>query len=141
MHVPGSPLALGNYYGAMDRYEELNQLLYDWERWGQSCECWRAISHIRCWGFSLPTHNQSWLAALTAVLDTCRSGHCGRRWRSDPPAKAQLTFAMNVMPLSTWHKFHDSSRAACPDRLPPSQPDTLGGRCLRKRRHMQRHHG
>ena len=49
---------------------ELGQLLYDWERW--SAELLESHLSYPVLAFFRSQHtNQSWLAALTAILDTC----------------------------------------------------------------------
>jgi hypothetical protein len=70
---------------------ELDELLREWERWSadllESHLSYPLLSYYRS-----QHDNQSWLAALTTILDTCAlliSGACGVRvWQ------AQLTFAM-----------------------------------------------
>jgi len=66
--------------------------------------------------------NQSWLAALTAILDTCAlimagvEGTCERQ--------AELTFAMArhaVIDLSLVLVFRTSPQEPNPDRLPPEK--------------------
>ncbi len=72
-------------------FDSLTQLLHDWERW--SAELLEShLSYPVLVYFRSQHDNQSWLAALTAVLDTCAfvmsslEGECVRQ--------AQLTFAM-----------------------------------------------
>lgn len=71
--------------------EALRQLLYEWEHW--SAELLEShLSYPVLAYFRSQHDNQSWLAALTAILDTCAliivglEGACKRQ--------AQLTFAM-----------------------------------------------
>jgi hypothetical protein len=71
--------------------ETLRQLLYDWERW--SAELLKSHLSFPVLAYYRSQHdNQSWLSALTAVLDvsalviTCLKGICEHQ--------AQLTFAM-----------------------------------------------
>jgi hypothetical protein len=71
--------------------EELRQLLHEWERW--SAELLEGhLSYPVLAYFRSQHDNQSWLAALTAILDTCAlvvsgaEGPCQRQ--------AELTFAM-----------------------------------------------
>lgn len=74
--------------------EELRQLLHEWERWAaelmESHLAYPALAYFRS-----HHNNQSWLAALTAILDTCAfaivnfEGTCGACER-----QAQLTFAI-----------------------------------------------
>jgi hypothetical protein len=69
----------------------LQQLLHDWERW--SAELLESHLSFPVLAYFRSQHdNQSWLAALTAILDTCAlvmvglEGACARQ--------AELTFAM-----------------------------------------------
>jgi hypothetical protein len=96
----------------------LSQLLYDWERWSaellESHLSYPVLSYFR----SQHT-NQSWLAALTAILDTCVLVIAGIN--GGPSRQAQLTFAMArhaVVDLA--QLFITSPQPLMPDRLPPS---------------------
>jgi Ion channel len=97
---------------------ELDRLLYDWERWSaellESHLSYPVLAYFR----SQHTH-QSWLAALTAILDACALVMAGVN--GGPTRQAQLTFAMArhaVVDLA--QIFMRSPRALAPDRLPPS---------------------
>jgi Ion channel len=98
--------------------KELSQLLYDWERW--SAELLESHLSYPVLGFFRSQHtNQSWLAALTAVMDTCAVVIAGVD--GGPTRQAQLTFAMArhaVVDLA--QIFMTAPRALAPDRLPPS---------------------
>jgi Ion channel len=99
--------------------EALRQLLYEWERW--SAEFLEGhLSYPVLAYFRSQHDNQSWLAALTAVLDTCAlimaglEGTCERQ--------AELTFAMArhaVIDLSL--VFRTSPREPSHDRLTPEK--------------------
>lgn len=103
--------------------EELRQLLHEWERW--SAEFLEGhLSYPVLAYFRSQHDNQSWLAALTAILDTCAlivaglEGTCERQ--------AELTFAMArhaVVDLSL--VFRTSPRDPNPDRLPPEKVTEL----------------
>src|SRR5512136_2338242 len=96
--------------------DSLTQLLHEWERW--SAELLEShLSYPVLVYFRSQHDNQSWLAALTAVLDTCSfvmsslEGTCARQ--------AQLTFAMArhaVVDLSL--VLHTAPRKLAIDRLP-----------------------
>ncbi len=98
--------------------KELGQLLYDWERW--SAELLESHLSYPVLGFFRSQHtNQSWLAALTAVLDTCAVVIAGVD--GGPSRQAQLTFAMArhaVVDLA--QIFMTAPQALAPDRLPAS---------------------
>jgi hypothetical protein len=97
---------------------ELDRLLYDWERWSaellESHLSYPVLAYFR----SQHTH-QSWLAALTAILDTCALVMAGLN--GGPTRQAQLTFAMArhaVVDLA--QVFLRAPQALAPDRLPPA---------------------
>jgi Ion channel len=102
---------------------ELGQLLYDWERW--SAELLEShLSYPVLATFRSQHTNQSWLAALTAILDTCAMIMAGVN--GGPTRQAQLTFAMArhaVVDLA--QIFMRSPQALAPDRLPPSSLTAL----------------
>ncbi len=99
--------------------EALQQLLHEWERW--SAEFLEGhLSYPVLAYFRSQHDNQSWLAALTAILDTCSvvmaglEGTCARQ--------AELTFAMArhaVIDLSL--VFRTTPKEPNPDRLPPEK--------------------
>jgi hypothetical protein len=97
---------------------ELDQLLYDWEHW--SAELLESHLSYPVLGFFRSQHtNQSWLAALTAILDTCALVIAGIN--GGPIRQAQLTFAMArhaVVDLA--QIIITSPQPLMPDRLPPS---------------------
>jgi len=99
--------------------EALRQLLHEWERW--SAEFLEGhLSYPVLAYFRSQHDNQSWLAALTAILDTCAlimaglEGACERQ--------AELTFAMArhaVIDLSL--VFRTNPQKPNADRLPPEK--------------------
>ena len=99
--------------------EALRQLLHEWEHW--SAEFLEGhLSYPVLAYFRSQHDNQSWLAALTAILDTSAlvmagvEGACERQ--------AELTFAMArhaVIDLSL--VFRTPPRKSVPDRLPPER--------------------
>jgi hypothetical protein len=97
---------------------ELRELLGDWERW--SAELLEShISYPFLVYFRSQHTNQSWLAALTAILDTCALVIACVDGL--PARQAQRTFAMArhaVVDLTQY--FIPSPPALAPDRLPPS---------------------
>jgi hypothetical protein len=109
-----------SYQGAE---QSLSVLLMEWERW--SAELLEShISYPLLCYFRSQHNNQSWLAALTAILDTSALLIAGVRGHE--ARQAQLTFAMarhalvdlaqifNLTPLNT-----------APDRLPPERYEQL----------------
>src|SRR5882762_10257899 len=96
----------------------LDRLLYDWERW--SAELLDShLSYPFLVYFRSHHTNQSWLAALTAILDACALVIAGVN--KGPTRQAQLTFAMArhaVVDLAQY--FIPSPKVVASDRLPPS---------------------
>jgi hypothetical protein len=97
---------------------ELGRLLYDWERWSaellESHLSYPVLAYFR----SQHTH-QSWLAALTAILDACALVMAGVN--GGPARQAQLTFAMARHAVADLAQiFMRSPQALAPERLPPS---------------------
>lgn len=95
----------------------VDQLLYDWEHW--SAELLESHLSYPVLGYFRSQHtNQSWIAALTAILDTCALVIAGVR--GGPTRQAELTFAMArhaVVDLA--QIFIRSPHLLIPDRLPP----------------------
>lgn len=99
--------------------KELQQLLYDWERW--SAELLETHLSYPVLAYFRSQHtSQSWLAALTAILDTCALIKAGMI-KDCPMRQAQMTFAMARHAVADLAQIFVRSRkpAAAPDRLPP----------------------
>jgi len=109
--------------------EALVILLVEWERWAAEILESHVSYPILCY-YRSQHDNQSWLSALTAVLDSCAllisvvPGVASRQ--------AQLTFAMARHALvDLGHVFHLEKREAewqargGPNRLPPASFDVL----------------
>jgi hypothetical protein len=106
-------------HGHEQGMEALRQLLYEWERWAAALLEGHLSYPVLAY-FRSQHDNQSWLAALTAILDTCAlamagvEGPCQRQ--------ARLTFAMArhaVVDLSLI--FRTAPDESQPDRLPPEK--------------------
>ena len=103
---------------------ELEQLLYDWERW--SAELLESHLSYPVLAYFRSQHtNQSWLAALTAILDTCALIMAGVN--DGPTRQAQLTFAMARHAVGDLAQIFARSRqpVLAPDRLPSSSLTAL----------------
>jgi Ion channel len=103
---------------------ELEQLLYDWERW--SAELLESHLSYPVLAYFRSQHtNQSWLAALTAILDTCAL--IIAVMNDGPTRQAQLTFAMARHAVADLAQIFARSRqpVLAPDRLPPSSLTAL----------------
>ena len=106
-------------HGPEQGMEALRELLHEWERW--SSELLEGHLSYPVLAYFRSQHvNQSWPAALTAILDTCAllmaglEGACERQ--------AELTFAMArhaAIDLSLI--FGTAPREPRPERLPPEQ--------------------
>src|SRR5262249_28070322 len=70
---------------------ELDQLLRDWERWAADLMESHLSYPVLCY-YRSQHNNQSWLTALTAILDSCALVIVGIE--GAPTRQAQLTFAM-----------------------------------------------
>lgn len=99
--------------------EALRELLYEWELW--SAELLEGhLSYPVLAYFRSQHDNQSWIAALTAILDTCAMIMAGLEGACE--RQAELTFAMArhaVIDLSL--VFISGPIALYPDRLPPEK--------------------
>jgi Ion channel len=103
---------------------ELEQLLYDWERW--SAELLESHLSYPVLAYFRSQHtNQSWLAALTAILDACALIIAGVN--DGPRRQAQLTFAMARHAVADLAQIFARSwqPVLAPDRLPPSSLTAL----------------
>ena len=108
----------------------LTLLLLEWERWSAELLESHISYPLLCYFRSQHT-NQSWLSALTAVLDTSAlliagvQGHEARQ--------AQLTFAMARHALVDLSQiFSLPPLNSTPDRLPPSPVTTSSTICFAK---------
>ena len=97
----------------------LSTLLVEWERW--SAELLEShISYPQLCYFRSQHNNQSWLSALTAILDTSSLLIAGVRGLE--ARQAQLTFAMARHALVDLSQiFNLRPVANAPDRLPPAR--------------------
>jgi hypothetical protein len=115
---PPSAVELLRRHSQDGMLEALSQLLQEWERWSAEL----LESHISYPGlayFRSQHDNQSWLAALTTILDTCALVLVGID--GVPAWPARLTFAMArhaVVDLS--QILVVAPRTLVPDRLPSS---------------------
>jgi len=103
--------------------QALSLLLVEWERW--SAELLEShISYPLLCYFRSQHNNQSWISALTSVLDTSALLIAGVRGHE--ARQAQLTFAMArhaLVDLSQIFSLPPINNA--PDRLPPARYDQL----------------
>jgi Ion channel len=98
---------------------ELDLLLRDWELWAADLLESHLSYPVLCY-YRSQHNNQSWLTALTAVLDASALVMVGME--GAPKRQAQLTFAMarhTVVDLA--QIFNTAPREPSPDRLPSHQ--------------------
>lgn len=103
--------------------QELDHLLRDWERWAADLLESHLSYPVLCY-YRSQHNNQSWLTALTAVLDASALVMVGME--GAPKRQAQLTFAMArhaVVDLA--QIFNTPPREPFPDRLPPDELQRL----------------
>jgi hypothetical protein len=103
----------------------LSLLLVEWERWSAELLESHISYPLLCYFRSQHT-NQSWISALTAILDTSALLIAGVRGHE--ARQAQLTFAMArhaLVDLAQIFSLDPVSNA--PDRLPPQQYERLYG--------------
>src|SRR5574337_1958710 len=104
-------------YNIMALHEDLDELLHDWEHWAAELLESHISYPVLCY-YRSQHSNQSWLAALTSILDTSALVMAGVD--GIPPQQAQLTFAMARHAIADLAQiFNTPPRAPGADRLPP----------------------
>lgn len=99
--------------------QSLAVLLVEWERWSAELLESHISYGLLCY-FRSQHNNQSWLSALTAILDSCALLIAGVRGQE--ARQAQLTFAMARHALIDLAQIFSLSPASgAPDRLPPER--------------------
>jgi hypothetical protein len=116
----GSPPSAGEFLrrlGSGSRSEKMREHLEDWERW--SAELLEShLSYPVLTLYRSQHEHQSWLAALTMVLDVCALIMCG--FVNHSKEEAKLTFAMTRhAAVDIAQIFGADPRSQYHDRLPP----------------------
>lgn len=88
---PSSAVELLRRHRGKDSFDDLNKLLTEWERWSAELLESHLSYPVLCY-FRSQHDNQSWLRALTTVLDTCAIVMSGIE--DAPIWQARMTFAM-----------------------------------------------
>lgn len=116
---PPSAVELLRRYARHQNMEGLSQFLYEWERW--SAELMEShLSYPSLAYFRSQHDNQSWVAALTMILDACALIMVGID--GTPKKRAWLTFAMaRHAAVDLAQNFRASPHGCHYDRLPPAQ--------------------
>lgn len=120
---PPTAAELMRRHAHQDAAEALSTLLVEWERWSAELLESHISFPLLCYFRSQHT-NQSWISALTAILDTCSLLIAGVRGHE--ARQAQLTFALArhaMVDLSQIISLRPMVHA--PDRLPPPRYEQL----------------
>jgi hypothetical protein len=118
---PSSATELLRRYGASGSLDEVDRLLHDWEHWSAELLESHLSYPVLCY-FRSQHDNQSWLAALTTVLDTCALVMVGIDGVS--VWQARLTFAIArhaVVDIAQIFRTAPTSVNCCATRLPPEE--------------------
>jgi hypothetical protein len=116
---PASAAELLRRYGQAQKMDALNELLQDWERWAAELMESHLSYPVLCF-FRSQHDNQSWLGALTTIVDASALVMAG--FKGAPQWQARLTFAMArhaVVDIS--QILNTPPRPPEPDRLPPGR--------------------
>jgi hypothetical protein len=117
--TPPTAAELLRRHGRAGNMEALNKLLSDWEVWSADLMESHLSYPVLCF-FRSQHDNQSWLASLTTILDSCALVMVGVD--NAPTWQAQLTFALarhTVVDLS--QIFNSSPRQWNDERLPAEE--------------------
>jgi len=124
---PSSAVELLRRHRAEDTFDDLNRLLSEWERWSAELLESHLSYPVLCY-FRSQHDNQSWLGALTTVLDTCALVMVGVD--GAPVWQARMTFAMArhaVVDIAQVFKTSPSDVQCCDTRLSSSDLARLRG--------------
>lgn len=118
---PSSAVELLRRHRAEDTFDDLNRLLSEWERWSAELLESHLSYPVLCY-FRSQHDNQSWLGALTTVLDTCALVMVGVD--GAPVWQARMTFAMArhaVVDIAQVFRTKPSPTQRCESRLSQSE--------------------
>jgi len=118
---PSSAVELLRRHRAEDKLYDLDRLLDEWERWSAELLESHLSYPVLCY-FRSQHDNQSWLRALTTVLDTCALVMVGVE--GGPIWQARMTFAMArhaVVDIAQVLKTSPVPPEACSVRLPSEE--------------------
>jgi len=124
---PSSATEMLRRHAESGRLGELGSVLHEWERWAAELLESHLSYPVLCY-FRSQHDNQSWLAALTTVLDTCALVMVGVEGL--PAWQAKLTFAMArhaVVDLAQIFRTAPAAPEACVTRLFPGDLERLRG--------------
>src|SRR6267142_2934321 len=118
---PSSAVELLRRHRAEDSFDDLNRLLTEWERWSAELLESHLSYPVLCY-FRSQHDNQSWLRALTTVLDTCALVMVGVD--GAPVWQARMTVAMArhaVVDIAQVFRTAPASIDSCLGRLTPDE--------------------
>lgn len=118
---PSSAVELIRRHSSTEGFDDLNRLLTEWERWSAELLESHLSYPVLCY-FRSQHDNQSWLRALTTVLDTCAIVLSGIE--GAPVWQARMTFAMArhaVVDISQVLRTAPSRNFDKKERLPSSE--------------------
>ena len=120
---PPSAAELLKRHSGPGAYDALARLLAEWERW--SADLLETQISFPVLAYYRSQHdNQSWIAALTTILDTCALIMAGVE--NSPARAARLTFAIaRHASVDLCNVFRRSPASPASDRLPPSEMANL----------------
>jgi predicted membrane protein len=116
---PSSAAEMLRRHGESEHLDDLNLVLHEWEHWSAELLESHLSYPVLCY-FRSQHDNQSWLAALTTILDTCALVLVGVG--ETPTWQARLTFAMArhaVVDLAQIFRTAPSDLVLNTSRLPP----------------------
>jgi len=122
---PSSAAEMLRRHGESGHMNDLNRTLHEWEHWAAELMESHLSYPVLCY-FRSQHDNQSWLAALTTVLDTCALVLVGVE--GAPAWQAKLTFAMArhaVVDLAQIFRAAPSAPQACVTRLYPGDLERI----------------
>jgi hypothetical protein len=122
---PSSATEMLRRHAESGNLDELGSVLHEWERWAAELLESHLSYPVLCY-FRSQHDNQSWLAALTTVLDTCALVMVGVEGL--PAWQAKLTFAMArhaVVDLAQVFRTAPAAPQACATRLYPGDLERL----------------
>jgi hypothetical protein len=122
---PSSAAEMLRRHGESDHLHDLTNVLHEWERWSAELLESHLSYPVLCY-FRSQHDNQSWLAALTTILDACTLVLVGIDGTSAWQAK--LTFAMArhaVVDLAQVFRTNPTNAPAATSRLSPRDVERI----------------
>ncbi len=122
---PSSAAEMLRRHGESGHMHDLDRVLHDWEHWSAELLESHLSYPVLCY-FRSQHDNQSWLAALTTVLDTCSLVLVGVE--GAPTWQAKLTFAMArhaVVDIAQIFRTAPSAPETCVVRLFPGDLERM----------------